>query len=92
VTETYFDKVSHTTLLASLASPLHMLAPTLDAVSAFIDANSTMDTVLTPGMGMQENSATRHRPATAQSLATTQSAATQAAAAHPATYDNTPAP
>lgn len=39
VTETYFDTVSHTTLVASLAGPLRMLAPTLDAVSAFIDAN-----------------------------------------------------
>ena len=92
VTETYFDKVSHTTLVASLASPLRMLAPTLDAVSAFIDANNSMDNVLTPEMGMQENSATRHHPATAQSPATTQGAATQAAAVRPATYDNTPAP
>lgn len=38
VTETYFDSVSHATLVASLAAPLRMLAPTLDAVSAFIDA------------------------------------------------------
>ena len=93
VTETYFDKVSHTTLLASLASPLHMLAPTLDAVSTFIDANSRTDNAGTPqGTGMREIQATRQRPATAQSPATTQGTATQAAAARPATHDNTPAP
>ena len=40
VTEIYYDSVSHATLVASLAGPLRMLAPTLDAVSAFIDANS----------------------------------------------------
>ena len=41
VTEQYLDGVSHATLVASLASPLRMLAPTLDRVSTFIDANST---------------------------------------------------
>lgn len=40
VTEQYLDGVSHATLVASLASPLRMLAPTLDRVSTFIDANS----------------------------------------------------
>jgi len=40
VTEQYLAGVSHTTLVASLAAPLRMLAPTLDSISAFIDANS----------------------------------------------------
>lgn len=40
VTERYFDKVSHATLVASLAGPLRMLAPTLDEVSAFVDAQA----------------------------------------------------
>jgi hypothetical protein len=40
VTETYFDHVGHATLVATLAAPLRRLAPTLDAVSAFIEANS----------------------------------------------------
>lgn len=88
VTETYFDNVSHTTLIASLASPLRMLAPTLDAVSAFIDANSKVDTMLTRNMGAatdgQEIPAALPRPAAAQS------AATQAAAAR--AQDKTPAP
>ncbi|MGK5045527.1 alpha/beta hydrolase [Janthinobacterium sp. GB4P2] len=93
VTETYFDKVSHTTLLASLASPLRMLAPTLDVVSAFIDANSGTGNASTPqGTRMQESPATRQRPATEKSPAMAPSAATQAAAARPATHDNTPAP
>ena len=42
VTEIYLDGVSHTTLVASLASPLRMLAPTLDRVSAFIDQLSRL--------------------------------------------------
>ena len=36
VTERYFDHVSHTTLVASLAGPLRMLAPTLDEIDRFI--------------------------------------------------------
>lgn len=44
VTEQYLDGVSHATLVASLASPLRMLAPTLDHISAFIDANSEPET------------------------------------------------
>ncbi|MEG1325344.1 MAG: alpha/beta hydrolase, partial [Janthinobacterium sp.] len=40
VTETYFDHVGHATLVATLAAPLRRLAPTMDAISAFIDANS----------------------------------------------------
>ena len=39
VTELYYDGVSHTTLVASLAAPLRMLAPTLDAVQHFIDSD-----------------------------------------------------
>ena len=39
VTEQYLDGVNHVTLVASLASPLRMLAPTLDSVSAFIEAH-----------------------------------------------------
>ena len=93
VTETYVDKVSHTTLVASLASPLRMLAPTLDAVSAFIDANSGTGNASTPqGTRMQESGATRQRPATEQPPATAHSAAAQAAATRPATRDKTPAP
>ncbi|MBV7539024.1 alpha/beta hydrolase [Duganella sp. sic0402] len=40
VRELYYDRVSHTTLVASVAAPLRWLAPTLDDVAAF---------VLTPG-------------------------------------------
>ena len=36
VTEQYFDKVGHITLVMSLSGPLRMLAPTLDAVARFI--------------------------------------------------------
>ncbi len=36
VTEHYFDGVSHTTLVGSLAAPLRGLAPTLDQVDAFV--------------------------------------------------------
>ena len=39
VTEQYLDGVNHVTLVASLAGPLRMLAPTLDSVSAFIEAH-----------------------------------------------------
>ena len=90
VTETYFDKVSHTTLVASLASPLRMLAPTLDAVSAFIDANSKVDTMLTRKMGAGVGTDGREIPATPPRPATAQSAATQAAVAR--AHDKTPAP
>ncbi|OYO27658.1 alpha/beta hydrolase [Janthinobacterium sp. PC23-8] len=44
VTEQYLDGVSHATLVASLAGPLRRLAPTLDHISAFIDANSGPET------------------------------------------------
>ena len=36
VTEIYYDKVSHTTLVGSIAAPLRWLAPTLDDVAAFV--------------------------------------------------------
>jgi acetyl esterase/lipase len=36
VTEQYFDKVGHITLVVSLSGPLRMLAPTLDTVARFI--------------------------------------------------------
>lgn len=36
VTELYYDKVTHATLVASLSGPLRFLAPTLDAVDAFV--------------------------------------------------------
>ncbi len=41
VQEIYYGGVSHTTLLASLASPLRALAPTLDAVEQFVQAPLT---------------------------------------------------
>ena len=37
VREQYYDGVNHYTLVASLSSTLHGLAPTLDAVQAFVD-------------------------------------------------------
>jgi acetyl esterase/lipase len=36
VQEMYYDKVSHITLVASIAAPLRWLAPTLDDVAAFV--------------------------------------------------------
>jgi len=36
VQETYYDGISHTTLVASLSNSLKKLAPTLDAVEAFV--------------------------------------------------------
>jgi acetyl esterase/lipase len=36
VQEIYYDKVSHTTLVATIAAPLHWLAPTLDQVAEFV--------------------------------------------------------
>lgn len=40
VQEIYYDGVSHTTLVASLAAPLRTLAPTLDAVVKFIESDA----------------------------------------------------
>lgn len=37
VTELYYDGVTHTTLVASMAAPLRALAPTLDAVDSFVN-------------------------------------------------------
>lgn len=39
VKEIYFDGVSHTSLVGSLAAPLRSLAPTLDAIEEFIKAD-----------------------------------------------------
>jgi acetyl esterase/lipase len=36
VRELYYDSVTHTTLVASIAAPLRWLAPTLDDVAAFV--------------------------------------------------------
>jgi len=36
VQERYYDKVSHTTLVASIAAPVRWLAPTLDDVASFV--------------------------------------------------------
>ncbi|RJF99691.1 alpha/beta hydrolase [Noviherbaspirillum saxi] len=39
VTEEYFDKTGHVTLLASLSRPLRLLAPTLDRIEQFVVSN-----------------------------------------------------
>jgi acetyl esterase/lipase len=39
VREVYLDRVNHVTLVGSLATPLHKLAPTLDIVQAFVDSD-----------------------------------------------------
>lgn len=91
VTETYFDHVGHATLVATLAGPLRRLAPTLDAVSAFIEANSgtgsgdavsspvlpavLSDTALPAGMALQPRAPGAATPAP-----------------EPHAYDKTPAP
>ena len=81
VTETYFDHVGHASLVASLAGPLRSLAPTLDAVSAFIDANSGSEDAALPAR-------------TFQKIAPLPSRAPDAAAPAPEqrAYDKTPAP
>lgn len=81
VTETYFDHVGHASLVASLAGPLRSLAPTLDAVSAFIDANCGSEDAALPARTFQE-------------VAPLPSRAPDAAAAAPEqhAYDKTPAP
>jgi acetyl esterase/lipase len=40
VSEIYFPRVSHTTLVGSLAAPLRFLAPTLDTIDRFIAGNA----------------------------------------------------
>ncbi|HEU4373880.1 MAG TPA: alpha/beta hydrolase [Telluria sp.] len=42
VKEIYYDGVSHTTLVASIAAPLRALAPTLDAIDQFVRSTSTL--------------------------------------------------
>lgn len=55
VTELYFDKVSHTTLVASIAAPLRLLAPTLDQIEQFVlkppAAGSVPAASAAPGVG-----------------------------------------
>lgn len=43
VTEAYYDGVSHTTLVGSIAAPLRGLAPTLDAVDIFVNGKAPKD-------------------------------------------------
>lgn len=42
VEEVYYDGVSHITLVASIAAPLRSLAPTLDAIDAFVKSKSAL--------------------------------------------------
>ena len=42
VKEVYYDGVSHTTLVASIAAPLRSLAPTLDAIDQFVRSKSVL--------------------------------------------------
>lgn len=46
VQEVYFDGVTHTTLVASLAAPLRTLAPTLDAIDTFIGSDAGRGTTI----------------------------------------------
>ena len=39
VSEIYFGRVSHTTLVGSLSAPLRMLAPTLDSIEQFVNSD-----------------------------------------------------
>ena len=72
VTETYFDTVSHATLVASLAGPLRMLAPTLDDISAFIDANSATGAATAPAgaAGATSTASTANAAANASTAST----------------------
>ncbi|WP_426109901.1 alpha/beta hydrolase [Massilia sp. PWRC2] len=45
VTEVYYDGVSHTTLVGSLAAPLRGLAPTLDAIDQFVRNHTRLSKV-----------------------------------------------
>ncbi len=45
VTEVYYDGVSHTTLVGSIAAPLRGLAPTLDAIDRFVHNNASLSKV-----------------------------------------------
>ena len=42
VTELYYEHISHTLLVGSIASPLRALAPTLDDIERFVKANSAI--------------------------------------------------
>jgi hypothetical protein len=39
VTEVYFDKTSHTTLIGAMSWPLRVLAPVLDTVDRFVSSD-----------------------------------------------------
>ncbi|PHV13964.1 esterase [Janthinobacterium sp. BJB303] len=82
VTETYFDHVGHATLVATLAAPLRGLAPTLDAVGAFIDANNGSEDAALPAKTVQKDKAPL--PSRAPGAATP--------APEQRAYDKTPAP
>ncbi|APA69105.1 alpha/beta hydrolase [Janthinobacterium sp. 1_2014MBL_MicDiv] len=84
VTERYFDRVSHASLVATLAGPLRGLAPTLDDISAFIDAHGKADTA--------DSTDTPPIPATRASTPVPANAVTRAAATQLAPDDKTPAP
>ena len=43
VRELYYDRVSHTTLIASVAAPLRWLAPTLEDVAGYVLAARARD-------------------------------------------------
>jgi acetyl esterase/lipase len=45
VTEIYYDGVSHSTLVGSIAAPLRGLAPTLDAIDQFVRNNASLTQV-----------------------------------------------
>lgn len=45
VTEVYYDGVTHTTLVGSIAAPLRGLAPTLDAVDRFVHSTAGLTQV-----------------------------------------------
>jgi acetyl esterase/lipase len=47
VQEVYYDSVSHTTLVASIAAPLRALAPTLDTIEQFINSDGGRTAVTT---------------------------------------------
>ncbi|MES2319491.1 MAG: alpha/beta hydrolase [Pseudomonadota bacterium] len=49
VEERYFDRVNHVTLVGSIAAPLRMLAPTLDAVTQFIHSDGGRIALPLPG-------------------------------------------
>jgi acetyl esterase/lipase len=74
VTEIYYDGVSHTTLVGSIAAPLRMLAPTLDQIEQFVLRGP--GTVAAPANAASPNPATA---APASPAATTNPATTASA-------------